>query len=86
MAEKFGRIREAVHVVCGAPEKDLEWSEESIEGRGDFESVYRLVEKHESEVASGEWLVASGREEKKPKTTLRYKGGAPQGNQEHSQE
>jgi leucyl-tRNA synthetase len=47
-------------LFAAPPEKDLEWSEESIEGSWRFlNRVFRLVEKHAKEVASDEWRVAS---------------------------
>jgi len=76
MAEKFGADTGRLYTLFAAPpEKDLEWSEESIEGSWRFlNRVYRLVERNtgslqstansrQQEVASGEWRVAS--EEKK---------------------
>jgi leucyl-tRNA synthetase len=68
MAEKFGADTGRLYTLFAAPpEKDLEWSEESIEGAWRFlNRVYRLVEKHS---AGGEGLSAtsdqrSGNEEK----------------------
>jgi len=48
MAEKFGADTGRLYTLFAAPpEKDLEWSEESIEGAWRFlNRVYRLVEKH----------------------------------------
>jgi leucyl-tRNA synthetase len=48
MAEKFGADTGRLYTLFAAPpEKDLEWSEESIEGSWRFlNRVYRLVEKH----------------------------------------
>ena len=65
MAEKYGADTGRLYTLFAAPpEKDLEWSEESIEGAWRFlNRVYRLVEKNKA-VASGEWRVASKREEK----------------------
>jgi len=92
MAEKFGADTGRLYTLFAAPpEKDLEWSEESIEGAWRFlNRVYRLVEKHSKEVASGEWRVASkgiqrpatsdqeASEEKKAQDPpLQTKGGAP---------
>jgi len=76
MAQKYGADTGRLYTLFAAPpEKDLEWSEESIEGAWRFlNRVYRIVDKHAKEVASGEWREA--REEKKDspsKTT----GGAP---------
>src|SRR5208283_3339930 len=55
MAEKFGADTGRLYTLFAAPpEKDLEWSEESIEGAWRFlNRVYRLVEKSGA-VASGE--------------------------------
>jgi len=92
MAEKYGADTGRLYTLFAAPpEKDLEWSEESIEGSWRFlNRVYRLVEKHGKELASGEWRVASethlrpsivDQETKKEKKTqdppLQGKGGAP---------
>jgi leucyl-tRNA synthetase len=65
MAEKYGADTGRLYTLFAAPpEKDLEWSEESIEGAWRFlNRVYRVVEKHGKEVASGEWQVASERAE-----------------------
>jgi leucyl-tRNA synthetase len=50
-------------LFAAPPEKDLEWSEESIEGAWRFlNRVYRLVEKHEKEVGSLQPTVDSGTE------------------------
>jgi leucyl-tRNA synthetase len=48
MAEKFGADTGRLYTLFAAPpEKDLDWSEESIEGAWRFlNRVYRLVEKH----------------------------------------
>ena len=48
MAEKFGADTGRLYTLFAAPpEKDLEWSEESIEGSWRFvNKVYRLVERH----------------------------------------
>jgi leucyl-tRNA synthetase len=48
MAEKFGADTGRLYTLFAAPpEKDLEWSEESIEGSWRFlNRVYRLVDKH----------------------------------------
>jgi leucyl-tRNA synthetase len=48
MAEKFGADTGRLYTLFAAPpEKDLEWSEESIEGSWRFlNRVYRFVEKH----------------------------------------
>ncbi|HKT47261.1 MAG TPA: leucine--tRNA ligase [Candidatus Acidoferrales bacterium] len=52
MAQKFGADTGRLYTLFAAPpEKDLEWSEESIEGAWRFlNRVYRLVEKHSSAV------------------------------------
>ena len=54
MAEKYGADTGRLYTLFAAPpEKDLEWSEESIEGSWRFvKRVYRLVERH-AEAASG---------------------------------
>jgi leucyl-tRNA synthetase len=59
MAEKYGADTGRLYTLFAAPpEKDLEWSEESIEGSWRFlNRVYRIVDKHAGsvrEVASGE--------------------------------
>src|SRR6516165_1479872 len=48
MAEKYGADTGRLYTLFAAPpEKDLEWSEESIEGAWRFlNRVYRLIEKH----------------------------------------
>jgi leucyl-tRNA synthetase len=48
MAEKFGADTGRLYTLFAAPpEKDLEWSEESIEGSWRFvNKVYRMVERH----------------------------------------
>src|SRR5258708_31628336 len=48
MAQKFGADTGRLYTLFAAPpEKDLEWSEESIEGSWRFlNRVYRLVERH----------------------------------------
>jgi leucyl-tRNA synthetase len=48
MAEKFGADTGRLYTLFAAPpEKDLEWSEESIEGSWRFvNKVYRLIERH----------------------------------------
>ena len=54
MAEKYGADTGRLYTLFAAPpEKDLEWSEESIEGAWRFlNRVYRLVEKHGEAVSS----------------------------------
>ncbi len=56
MAEKYGADTGRLYTLFAAPpEKDLEWSEEAIEGAWRFlNRVYRLVEKSAGEVASEE--------------------------------
>jgi leucyl-tRNA synthetase len=58
MADKYGADTGRLYTLFAAPpEKDLEWSEESIEGAWRFlNRVYRLVEKG---VASDEWRGAN---------------------------
>src|ERR1700723_224966 len=48
MADKYGADTGRLYTLFAAPpEKDLEWSEESIEGSWRFlNRVYRLVERH----------------------------------------
>src|SRR5260221_14781838 len=48
MAQKYGADTGRLYTLFAAPpEKDLEWSEESIEGSWRFlNRVYRLVERH----------------------------------------
>jgi leucyl-tRNA synthetase len=55
MAEKFGADTGRLYTLFAAPpEKDLEWSEESIEGSWRFlNRVYRLVERHAALATSG---------------------------------
>jgi leucyl-tRNA synthetase len=52
IAEKFGADTGRLYTLFAAPpEKDLEWSEESIEGSWRFlNRVYRLVDKHRNDV------------------------------------
>lgn len=52
MAEKYGADTGRLYTLFAAPpEKDLEWSEESIEGSWRFlNRVYRLVERHATDV------------------------------------
>ncbi len=52
MAEKYGCDTGRMYTLFAAPpEKDLEWSEQSIEGSARFlNRVYRLVEKHSTRV------------------------------------
>ena len=55
MAEKYGADTGRLYTLFAAPpEKDLEWSEESIEGSWRFlNRVYRLVERHAEAVRGG---------------------------------
>ena len=58
MAEKYGADTGRLYTLFAAPpEKDLEWSEESIEGSWRFlNRVYRLVEKHAGSLRTvGDW-------------------------------
>ncbi len=68
MAEKYGADTGRLYTLFAAPpEKDLEWSEESIEGAWRFlNRVYRLVEKHArtEAVESSKLKVESKSEEK----------------------
>jgi leucyl-tRNA synthetase len=54
MADKYGADTGRLYTLFAAPpEKDLEWSEESIEGSWRFlNRVYRLVEKHHEAVSA----------------------------------
>jgi leucyl-tRNA synthetase len=54
MAEKFGADTARLYTLFAAPpEKDLEWSEESIEGSWRFlNKVYRLIERHSASLRS----------------------------------
>jgi leucyl-tRNA synthetase len=56
MAEKYGADTGRLYTLFAAPpEKDLEWSEESIDGAWRFlNRVYRVVDKHAAEVAREE--------------------------------
>jgi len=56
MAEKYGADTGRLYTLFAAPpEKDLEWSEESIEGAWRFlNRVYRMVEKHAGPLRSVE--------------------------------
>ncbi len=53
MAEKYGADTGRLYMLfANQPERDLEWSEDSIEGSWRFlNKVYRLVERHASELA-----------------------------------
>jgi leucyl-tRNA synthetase len=58
MADKYGADTGRLYTLFAAPpEKDLEWSEESIEGAWRFlNRVYRLVEKHARALRTvGQW-------------------------------
>jgi leucyl-tRNA synthetase len=70
MAEKFGADTGRLYTLFAAPpEKDLEWSEESIEGAWRFlNRVFRLVDKHSLAVrgvANGKYDTASLNEKEK---------------------
>ncbi len=58
MAEKFGADTGRLYTLFAAPpEKDLEWSEQSIEGCWRFVNrVYRLVERHAESVRSAKGM------------------------------
>jgi leucyl-tRNA synthetase len=64
MAEKYGADTGRLYTLFAAPpEKDLEWSEESIEGSWRFlNRAYRLVDKHSEEVKSAKLKVQEGGE------------------------
>jgi leucyl-tRNA synthetase len=58
MAQKYGADTGRLYTLFAAPpEKDLEWSEESIEGSWRFlNRVYRLVERHAGSLRTvGDW-------------------------------
>ncbi len=58
MAQKYGADTGRLYTLFAAPpEKDLEWSEESIEGSWRFlNRVYRLVDRHASSLrTAGDW-------------------------------
>jgi leucyl-tRNA synthetase len=70
MAEKFGADTGRLYTLFAAPpEKDLEWSEESIEGAWRFlNRVFRLVDKHSESVrgsANGTYDAANLNEKEK---------------------
>ncbi|HEY2819463.1 MAG TPA: leucine--tRNA ligase [Candidatus Acidoferrum sp.] len=60
MAEKYGADTGRLYMLfANQPERDLEWSEDSIEGSWRFlNKVYRLVDRHASELASAKAGVA----------------------------
>ncbi|MEQ1352625.1 MAG: class I tRNA ligase family protein, partial [Candidatus Acidiferrum sp.] len=62
MAEKYGADTGRLYTLFAAPpEKDLEWSEESIEGSWRFlNRVYRLVERHAETVRGLKSVPGSG--------------------------
>src|SRR5712664_2367208 len=76
MAQKFGADTGRLYTLFAAPpEKDLEWSEESIEGSWRFlNRVYRLVDRHAESVR--EVKAGVGKIEDAPSKT---EGGAPAG-------
>jgi len=83
MAEKYGADTGRIYTLFAAPpEKDLEWSEESIEGAWRFlNRVYRLIDKHAGrpkDTASGS--VASPGEGKTAKSN-----GEPPGTQGYTE-
>src|SRR5437763_16282479 len=55
MAQKYGADTGRLYTLFAAPpEKDLEWSEESIEGSSRFlNRVYRLIERHANAIRGG---------------------------------
>ncbi len=61
MAEKYGADTGRLYTLFAAPpEKDLEWSEESIEGAWRFlNRVYRLVDRHAAALRDVESVVAA---------------------------
>jgi leucyl-tRNA synthetase len=74
MAQKYGADTGRLYTLFAAPpEKDLEWSEESIEGSWRFlNRVYRLIERHSEGIRSVKSGV--GKTEDPPSKT---EGGAP---------
>jgi leucyl-tRNA synthetase len=72
MAQKYGADTGRLYTLFAAPpEKDLEWSEESIEGSWRFlNRVYRLVERH-AEAIRGLKSASSDAATTKEKTLLR---------------
>jgi leucyl-tRNA synthetase len=77
MADKFGADTGRLYTLFAAPpEKDLEWSEESIEGSWRFlNRVYRLVEK-QREVHGSKFKVES-KEKRTQDPPSKSEGGAP---------
>jgi leucyl-tRNA synthetase len=74
MAEKFGADTGRLYTLFAAPpEKDLEWSEESIEGSWRFlNRVFRLVERHaEALRKTNRGNVDAAKASEKEKTLLR---------------
>ncbi|HET6929540.1 MAG TPA: leucine--tRNA ligase [Candidatus Acidoferrum sp.] len=65
MAEKYGADTGRIYTLFAAPpEKDLEWSEESIDGAWRFlNRVFRLVDKHAGEVRKEKGFTTEGTEE-----------------------
>jgi leucyl-tRNA synthetase len=76
MAERYGADTGRLYTLFAAPpEKDLEWSEESIEGSWRFlNRVYRLVEKH---VAGAGRSVSSEGHQRSAIGDSKTGGGAP---------
>jgi len=74
MAQKYGADTGRLYTLFAAPpEKDLEWSEESIEGSWRFlNRVYRVVDKHAG--SAGE---VAGGGEKSPDPCSKNEPGAP---------
>jgi len=56
MAERYGCDTGRLYTLFAAPpEKDLEWSEQAIEGCARFlQRVYRLVAKHAEQVSNAQ--------------------------------
>jgi len=73
MAERYGADTGRLYTLFAAPpEKDLEWSEESIEGAWRFlNRVYRLVERHSGGVSAAAAKIPSQNASDKEKVLLR---------------
>ena len=73
MADKYGADTGRLYTLFAAPpEKDLEWSEESIDGAWRFlNRVYRLVERHAPAVREARAIVAAASATEKEKRLLR---------------
>jgi leucyl-tRNA synthetase len=76
MAEKYGADTGRLYTLFAAPpEKDLEWSEESIEGAWRFlNRVYRLVEKHAGGMTTGQRPATSKAAPRSTSATEKEKG------------